>query len=188
MYRFKDGQYEFLPLPKQGDYNPTQMKLNIKDDAEGSGGGIEGDVFQNTTASYALDGVFRALGDFTDGGIAKWALRSSTGSLFLCLQLTNKSGSTSVIQRNAFNLALEEDDYQPDFMYNSNKSAISSVTIANNATVTIYLEFNAVLANMSGWYQSNKNYNWSFDLTRSGAYLVGSDMYAFYGSNGWVQR
>jgi hypothetical protein len=188
MYRFKDGHYEFLPLPKQGDYNPTQMKLNIKDDAEASGGGIEGDVFQNTTASYALDGVFRALGDFTDGGIAKWALRSSTGSLFLCLQLTNKSGSTSVIQRNAFNLTLEEDDYQPDFMYNSNKSAISSVTIANNATVTIYLEFNAVLANMSGWYQSNKNYNWSFDLTRRGAYLVGSDMYAFYGSNGWVQR
>ena len=188
MYRFNSGRYEFLPLPKQGDYNPAQMKLTIRDDAEASGGGIEGDVFQNTTASYALDGVYHSLGDFTDGGECKWALRSSTGNLFFCLQLTNKSGSAATIQRNAFNLALGEDDYQPNFMYNANKRAITSVTIANNDTVTIYLEYDAVLANMPGWYQSKKNSNWSFDLTRSGAYLVGSDMYAFYGSDGWVAR
>ena len=188
MYRFNSGRYEFLPLPKQGDYNPTQMKLTIRDDAEASGGGIEGDVFQNTSASYALDGSYHSLGDFTDGGECKWALRSSTGNLFFCLQLTNKSGSAATIQRNAFNLALEDDDYQPNYMYNANKSAITSVTIANNDTVTIYLEFDAVLANMSGWNQSTKNSNWSFDLTRSGAYLVGSDMYAFKGSDGWVTR
>ena len=188
MYRFNSGRYEFLPLPKQGDYNPAQMKLTIRDDAEASGGGIEGDVFQNTSASYALYGSYHNLGDFTDGGECKWALRSSTGNLFLCLQLTNKSGGTATIQRNAFNLALEDGDYQPNYMYNANKSAITSVTIANNDTVTIYLEFDAVLANMSGWNQSTKNSNWSFDLTRSGAYLVGSDMYAFKGSDGWVAR
>ena len=188
MYRFNSGRYEFLPLPKQGSYNPTIMSLYIKDDASESGGGIEGDVFQNTQASYSLDGTFRPLADFTDGGECKWALRSFTGNLFFCLQLTNKSGSAATIQRNAFSLALGEGDYQPNFMYNASKRAITSVTIANNDTVIIYLEFDAVLADLDGWYSSTKNSNWSFDLTRGGAYLVGSDMYAFYGSDGWVAR
>ena len=188
MYRFNSGRYEFLPLPKQGSYNPTIMSLYIKDDASESGGGIEGDVFQNTQASYSLYGTFRPLADFTDGGECKYALRSHDGNLFLRLQLTNRSGSTATIQRNAFNLTLEDGDYTPNYMYNANKIAITSVTIANGATETIYLEFDAVLADLDGWYSSTKNSNWSFDLTRGGAYLVGSDMYAFYGSDGWVAR
>ncbi len=188
MYRYNSGRYEFLPLPKQGSYNPTIMSLYIKDDASESGGGIEGDVFQNTQASYSLYGTFRPLADFTDGGECKYALRSHDGNLFLRLQLTNRSGSTATIQRNAFNLTLEDGDYTPDYMYNANKSAISSITIANGATETIYLEYDAVLADLDGWYSSTKNSNWSFDLYRGGAYLVGSDMYAFYGSDGWVAR
>lgn len=188
MYRFISGQYEFLPLPKQGSYNPTIMSLYIKDDASESGGGIEGDVFQNTYASYSLYGTFRTLADFTDGGACKYALRSHDGNLFLRLQLTNRSGNTATINRNAFSLTLEEGDYTPDYMYNVNKGSISSITIANGATETIYLEFDAVLADLDGWYNSTKNSNWSFDLYRGGAYLVGSDMYAFYGSDGWVER
>ena len=188
MYRFNSGQYEFLPLPKQGSYNPTIMSLYIKDDASESGGGIEGDVFQNTQASYSLYGTFRPLADFTDGGTCKYALRSHDGNLFLRLQLTNRSGSSATIQRNSFNLTLEDGDYTPNSMYNANKGAISSITIANGATETIYLEYDAVLADLDGWYSSTKNSNWSFDLYRGGAYLVGSDMYAFYGSDGWVAR
>ena len=188
MYRFNSGRYEFLPLPKQGSYNPTIMSLYIKDDASESGGGIEGDVFQNTQASYALDGTFRPLSDFTDGGEAKWAMRTSTGDLVLQVKLTNKSGTTSTIQRNAFNITLDDVDANPQYMYDDQKRAISSVSIANGATVTVYLEWDALFTQLDDWNTSTKNSNWSFDLTRSGAYLVGSDMYAFKGSNGWVAR
>jgi hypothetical protein len=188
MYRFNSGRYEFLPLPKQGSYNPTIMSLYIKDDASESGGGIEGDVFQNTQASYALDGEFRPLADFTDGGEAKWAMRTDTGNLVLKVKLTNKSGTTSTIQRNAFNIAIDEAGGNPQFMYDNQKRVISSVSIANNATVTIYLEWDALFTQLDYWNSSTKNSNWSFDLTRSGAYLVGSDMYAFKGSYGWVAR
>ncbi len=189
MYRMTDvNRYEYLPLPKQGDYNPTLMKLYIKDDASEGGGGIEGDVFANTTASYALDGTFKTLADFTDGGTAKWALRSYAGNIVFCLQLTNKSGSSRTIARNEFELVIENITSVPQYMYNANKSSISNITIANNATVTIYLEWDGILAQLSGWNNSTKNDNRSFDLTRSGAYLVGSDMYVFKGSDGWVQR
>ena len=188
MYRFNSGRYEFLPLPKQGSYNPTIMSLYIKDDASESGGGIDGDVFQNTQASYALDGTFRPLSDFTDGGEAKLAMRTSTGDLVLQVKLTNKSGTTSTIQRNAFNITLDDVDANPQYMYDDQKRVISSVSIANGATVTVYLEWDALFTQLSDWNTSTKNSNWSFDLTRSGAYLVGSDMYAFKGSNGWVAR
>lgn len=188
MYRFNSGRYEFLPLPKQGSYNPTIMSLYIKDDASESGGGIDGDVFQNTYASYALDGTFRPLSDFTDGGEAKWAMRSHDGNLFLRLQLTNRSGNTATINRNAFNITLDDVDANPQYMYDDQKRAISSVSIANGATVTVYLEWDALFTQLDDWNTSTKNSNWSFDLTRSGAYLVGSDMYAFKGSNGWVAR
>ena len=188
MYRFNSGRYEFLPLPKQGSYNPTIMSLYIKDDASESGGGIDGDVFQNTQASYALDGTFRPLSDFTDGGEAKWAMRSHDGNLFLRLQLTNRSGNTATINRNAFNITLDDVDANPQYMYDDQKRAISSVSIANGATVTVYLEWDALFTQLDDWNTSTKNSNWSFDLTRSGAYLVGSDMYAFKGSNGWVAR
>ncbi len=188
MYRYRDGQYELIPLPKQGDYNQFPMQLHIKDDAEQSGGGISGDPFTETQASYALDGEFRPLADFTDGGEAKWAMRTDTGNLVLQVKLTNKSGSTSTIQRNAFNIALEDVGAPPQYMYDDQKRAISSVSIANGATVTIYLEWDALFTQLSYWNTSTKNSNWSFDLTRSGAYLVGSDMYAFKGSYGWVAR
>ena len=188
MYRYRDGHYELIPLPKQGDYNQFPMKLHIKDDAEQSGGGIEGDVFQNTQASYALDGEFRPLADFTDGGEAKWAMRSLIGSLFFRIPITNKSGHTVNIPRNAFALTLEDGDYTANFMYDEDKRSISSFTIDDDETVIIYLEFTSVMANLSGWYTSTKNDNRSFDLYRGGAYLVGSDMYAFYGSDGWVAR
>jgi hypothetical protein len=188
MYRYRDGHYELIPLPKQGDYNQFPMQLHIKDDASESGGGIEGDVFQNTQASYALDGEFRPLADFTDGGEAKWAMRTDTGNLVLKVKLTNKSGTTSTIQRNAFNIAIDEAGGNAQFMYDDQKRAITSVSIANNATVTIYLEWDALFTQLDYWNSSTKNSNWSFDLTRSGAYLVGSDMYAFKGSYGWVAR
>lgn len=188
MYRYRDGQYELIPLPKQGDYNQFPMKLHIKDDAEQSGGGISGDPFAETRISYALDGEFRPLSDCTDGGEAKWAMRTTTGNLVLQVKLTNKSGTTSTIQRNAFNITLDDVDANPQYMYDDQRRAISSVSIANNATVTIYLEWDALFTQLDYWNSSTKNSNWSFDLTRSGAYLVGSDMYAFKGNDGWVAR
>lgn len=188
MYRIANNKYELLPLPRQGDYNPEVMKLRIKDDASGSGGGIEGDVFAETTASYALSGTYRPLTDFTDGGDCKYALRSSTGNLYMCLKLTNRSGSTKTINRSDFMLALDEINSAPQKLYNSSKTSVSSVSVNNNATVTVYLEWEAIFAQSSYWNSSTKNSNWSFDLTRSGAYLVGSDMYVFKGTDGWVSR
>ena len=189
LYReISSNRYEFMPLPKQGDYNPMVMKLHIKDDASASGGGIEGDVFTETTASYSLNGTYRPLADFTDGGDCKYALRSSTGNLYMCLKLTNKSGSTKTINRSDFELALDNITSVPQKLYNSSKSSVSSVTVNNNATVTVYLEWEAIFAQSSDWNSSTKNSNWSFDLTRSGAYLVGSDMYVFKGADGWVSR
>ena len=189
LYReISNNRYEFMPLPKQGDYNPMVMKLHIKDDASASGGGIEGDVFTETTASYSLNGTYRPLSDFTDGGNCKYALRSSTGNLYMCLKLTNKSGSTKTINRSDFELALDNITSVPQKLYNSSKSSVSSVTVNNNATVTVYLEWEAIFAQSSDWNSSTKNSNWSFDLTRSGAYLVGSDMYVFKGTDGWVSR
>ena len=188
MYKIVGSTYYLLPLPKQGDYNPTVMKLHIKDDASASGGGIEGDVFTETTASYSLNGTYRPLSDFTDGGDCKYALRSSTGNLYMCLKLTNKSGSTKTINRSDFELALDNITSVPQKLYNSSKSSVSSVTVNNNATVTVYLEWEAIFAQSSDWNSSTKNSNWSFDLTRSGAYLVGSDMYVFKGTDGWVSR
>lgn len=191
LYReISNNRYEFMPLPKQGDYNPEVMKLHIKDDATASGGGIEGDVFTETTASYALNGTYRPLSDFTDGGNCKYALRSSTGNLYMCLKLTNRSGYTKTINKTDFKLALDEFyDLTPKNMFNSTAGAgINSITVNNNATVTVYLEWEAIFAQSSYWNSSTKNSNWSFDLTRSGAYLVGSDMYVFKGTDGWVSR
>lgn len=188
MYRYRDGRYELIPLPKQGDYNQFPMKLHIKDDAEQSGGGIDGNPFAETRMSYALNGEFRPLTDCTDGGDAKWAMRTTTGNLILQIKLTNKSGTTSTIQRNAFNITLDDVDANPQYMYDDQRRAITSVSIANGATVTIYLEWDALFTQLDYWNASTKNSNWSFDLTRNGAYLVGSDMYAFRGSDGWVAR
>jgi hypothetical protein len=76
-------------------------------------------------------------------------------------------------------------------MYNSSKASRSSITIANNGTATIYLEFDAIFADIGGdWNYSNKNSSWSMDFARSGATLFGGDIYAMkdQATPGWTQR
>jgi hypothetical protein len=74
-------------------------------------------------------------------------------------------------------------------MYNSSKSAVTSVQIANNGTATIYLFFDAIFSGLgSDWSTSNKNSSWSMDFVRNSATLFGGDIYAMSGTNGWVAR
>lgn len=203
MYRFNNStnRYEFLPLPKQGDYNPEYYTLHVIDDAQQSGGGISGDnteeMFEQVLFSYALgnpndDSAYKTAWETTDNGTAKWCMRCN-GSLYMKTTLTNTSTSTKNIQRSAFQLDLSGlGPVSATHLYDSSKTQrdTSGVNIAGNGgTVTIYLEFDAIFPRIGGdWNSSNKNSSWSMDFTRDGATLFGGDIYAMKGSDGWVAR
>ena len=217
MYRFNNStnRYEFLPLPKQGDYNPEYYTLHVIDDAQSSGGGISGDdteeMFNQVLFSPSLDVVqlptnlpegYPSRSDFpegyvsawwtTDNGVGKLCMRCN-GSLYVKMTLTNASTSTKNLQRSAFQLDLNGlGPVSATHLYDSNKTQrdTSGVNIAGNGgTATIYLEFDAIFPRIGGdWNSSNKNSSWSMDFTRDGATLFGGDIYAMKGSDGWVAR
>ena len=196
MYRYNNSisRYEFLPLPKQGDYNPSVFKLKVIDDAEASGGGIPGrdteEMFKNVEFSYNLNGIYRTAWDCTDNGTAKWSMKSA-GSMYVKMNLSNKSGATSTVERGHFRLDLNgTGPVSATTMYNSSKQVVSSVQIPNNGTETIYLFFDAIFDRIgSDWRTSNKNSSWSMDFTRYGATLFGGDIYAqFSNTEGWEER
>ena len=217
MYRFNNStnRYEFLPLPKQGDYNPEYYTLHVIDDAQSSGGGISGDdteeMFNQVLFSPSFDGVqlptnlpegYPSRSDFpegyvsawwtTDNGVGKLCMRCN-GSLYVKMTLTNTSTSTKNLQRSAFQLDLNGlGPVSATHLYDSSKTQrdTSGVNIAGNGgTATIYLEFDAIFPRIGGdWNNSNKNSSWSMDFTRDGATLFGGDIYAMKGSDGWVAR
>lgn len=193
MYRTNGNTKEFLPIMAGDDYAPDDLVIHINDDASASGGGIPGNdteaMFNNVEFSSTLNGAYKTAWVSTDNGTGEWCLVSQ-GSLFVKMTLANTSGSTSTVQRSHFQLDLNGlGAVSASTMYNSSKSSVSSVSIANNGTVTIYLEFNAIFTGLgSDWTNSNKNSSWSMDFTRNGATLFGGDIYAMSGTDGWTQR
>ena len=196
MYRYNNSisRYEFMPLPKQDDYNPEFYTLNVVDDAQQSGGGVPGgtteEMFQNVSFSYGLSGTYKTAWDCTDGGTAKWAMKSA-GGLYVKMELKNTANSTSTIDRQDFELDLNGlGAVTPTTLYNGNKQSVSSITIASGATATVYMYFNAIFTGIgSDWVNSNKNSSWSMDFTRNGATLFGCDIYAYYSqTEGWTER
>lgn len=195
MYRSVSGgsTMEIFPLPMGTDYDPGALKVNIKDDASAGGGGIPGgttqEMFENVEFCPTLDGTYRTAWVSTDAGTGQWCIVSQ-GSLFVKMTLANTSGSTSTVQRAHFQLAL--DDLEPVSairMYNSSKQQVQSVSIPNNGQVTIYLEYDGIFNGLgSDWTNSNKNSSWSMDFQRNGATLLGCDIYAMSGTDGWVER
>lgn len=195
MYRMNGSTVEFQPLPKQGDFNPQVFYLDILDDAEASGGGVPGsdteEMFKNVEFSYNLNGTYHYAWDCTDNGTALYCMKS-LGSLYVKMNLRNTSGNTSTVQRGHFQLDLNGTGLvSATTMYNSSKQSVSSVSIPNNTTVTIYLFFDAIFNRLPSaeWNTSNKNSSWSMDFVRNGATLFGGDIYAMYsGTEGWVTR
>lgn len=195
MYRSVSGgsTKEMFPLPMGNDYDPGALVVNIKDDASASGGGIPGgttqEMFENIEFSPELNGTYRTAWVSTDAGTGQWCMVSQ-GSLFVKITLANTSGSTSTVQRAHFQLAL--DNLEPASairMYNSSKQQVQSVSIPNNGQVTIYLEYDGIFNGLgSDWTNSNKNSSWSMDFQRNGATLLGCDIYAMSGTDGWVER
>ena len=195
MYRSVSGgsTKEIFPLPMGTDYDPGALTVNIKDDASASGGGIAGDttqeMFENVEFCPTLDGTYRNALVTTDAGTGQWCMVSQ-GSLYVKMTLQNTSGSTSTVQRAHFQLDLNgQGMVSATTMYNSNKQAVTSVNIANNGTATIYLFFDGIFTGIgSDWTNSNKNSSWSMDFQRNGATLLGCDIYAMQGTDGWVER
>ena len=208
MYRYNNSisRYEFLPLPKQGDYNPSVFKLKVIDDAEASGGGIPGrdteEMFNNIAFAPHLDGaldpdthtfVYKTAWECTDNGTAKWLMRGG-GDLYVRMLLKNGSSSTSDLPRGTFQVDIEgTGPVSATTMYDENKRVISSVSIASGGTATIYLHFQELFQRIGAdWdYSASDPYNndnWSIDFTRNGATLIGGDIYAKKGTNGWIKR
>ena len=209
MYRTNNsegGRKELLPLPKQGDYNPSVFKLKIVDDAEASGGGIPGrdteEMFNNIAFAPSLDGaldpdthtlVYKTAWDCTDNGTAKWLMRGG-GDLYVRMLLKNGSSSTSNLPRGTFQVDIEgTGPVSATTMYDENKRVISSVSIASGGTATIYLHFQELFQRIGAdWDMSASdpynNDNWSIDFTRNGATLIGGDIYAKKGTDGWIKR
>ena len=196
MYRYNNSisRYEFMSLPKQDDYNPEYYTLNVVDDAQQSGGGVPGgtteEMFQNVSFSYGLSSTYKTAWDCTDGGTAKWAMKSA-GGLYVKMELKNTSNSASTIDRQDFELDLNGlGAVTPTTLYNANKQSVSSISIASGGTATVYMYFNAIFTGIgSDWLNSNKNSSWSMDFTRNGATLFGCDIYAYYSqTEGWTER
>lgn len=193
MYRYQSGRYELLPIPMGTHYDPSDMLLKIVDDASASGGGIPGnntqEMFENVEFSPTLNGTYRTAWVTTDPGTGQWCMVSQ-GSLYVKMTLSNTSGSTSTVQRGHFQLDLNGlGPVSATTMYNASKSAVTSVQIANNGTATIYLFFDGIFTGIgSDWTSSNKNSSWSMDFTRNGATLLGCDIYAMKGTDGWTER
>lgn len=193
MYRTNGNTKEFMPIMASDGYTPDNLTIYIKDDAEASGGGIPGadtqEMFNNVEFSSELNGTYRTAWVSTDNGTAEWCLVSQ-GSLYVKMTLKNTSGSTSTVQRAHFQLDLNGQGLvSATTMYNSSKSAVTSVQIANNGTATIYLFFDAIFSGLgSDWATSNKNSSWSMDFVRNSVTLFGGDIYAMSGTNGWVAR
>ena len=201
MYRFNDsiGKYEFIPLPDDSYYNLFPATLKILDDAQQSGGGIAGNTtqeqFQNVAFGYDTDSThFKTAYVSTDNGTAEYSMKGD-GSLYVMLNLTNTSGQTSTINRGDFELFLDGNRCVPITMYNNSWSSVSSVNIANNSTVTIYLFFDNIFSQLGNdWITSNQNNAWSMDFRRSNATLFNCDFYCMRYQNaspatrGWVTR
>lgn len=196
LYRMNNSinKKEFLPLPKQDDYNPEYYTLHVRDDAQASGGGISGDdteeMFNQILFSYNLNGVYKTAWETTDNGTAEYCMRCF-GSLYVKLTLTNTGTSASNVTRASLQCNLNDTGFvSASTMYNENKQVVNSVNIAaNGGTATIYLEFDSLFNRLGGeWTTSNKNSSWSMDFIRNGATLFGGDIYAMYGGDAWISR
>lgn len=199
MYRYNSGHYEFIPLPDDTYHNNFPATLQIIDDAQQSGGGIAGNTtqeqFQNVAFGYDTDSThFKTAYVSTDNGTAEYSMKGD-GSLYVMLNLTNTSGQTSTINRGDFELYIDGYRCVPSTMYNSSWSSVSSVNIANNSTVTIYLFFNDIFSQLGNdWTSSNQNNSWSMDFKRNYSTLFNCDFYCMRYQNaspatrGWVTR
>lgn len=199
MYRYNSGKYELIPVPKYGNVDNSNLTLKIIDDAQASGGGIGGntseEMFNNVSFGYSLDGTYKTAWECTDNGIAKYCMKGD-GSIYVKMNLTNKSGATSTILMSDFKLDLDgKANRVPNTMYNASKSSVSSISIPNNDTVTCYLYFDNIFSAIGAdWSTSNKNSSFSMDFSRSGATLIGGDIYCMLYTNaspatrGWVER
>ena len=199
MYRYTGGRYELMPIPKYEGLDNSNLTLRIVDDAQSSGGGIGGntseEMFNNVAFSYSLDGIYKTAWECTDNGIAKYSMKGD-GSIYVMMNLTNKSGATSTILMSDFNLDLDgKTSRVPNAMYNASKQSVSSISIPNNGTVTCYLFFDNIFASIGGdWYSSNENSTFSMDFKRLDATLIGGDIYCMLYTNaspatrGWIER
>ena len=208
MYRYNNSisRYEFMPLPKQDDYNPEYYTLNVVDDAQQSGGGVPGtdteEMSKNVSFASHLDGaldpdthtfVYKTAWDCTDNGTAKWLL-SGGGDLYVKMKLSNTSNSTSTINRGELQVNLEDTGFvSPHTMYDENKRSISSISIPSGGSVTIYLWYEALFQRMGARWDNTQSdpYNnscFSMFFTRNGATLFDADIYAKKGEDKWIKR
>lgn len=196
MYRTNGNAKEFLPIMASDGYTPDNLTILIEDDAEASGGGIPGadtqEMFENIEFSPTLNGTYRNAWVTTDGGTGQWCMVSQ-GSLYVKMTLKNTKSSAATFQTGNFQLDLNGlGPRSASDMYNSSKTHITSVTVPSGGTVTIYLFYNAIFTELgSDWTTSNKNSSWSMDFTRNSGTavtLLGCDIYAMSGTDGWVER
>lgn len=200
MYRWTESGYEVIPLPKNQFFNNFPASLRIIDDAQQSGGGIAGgttqEMFENVLFGYNINNAstFKTAYQTTDNGTAEYTL-AGNGDLYVKMNLTNTSGSTSTIAKNDFELYLQDIRCVPQTMYNSSGTSVSSVNIPNNSTVAIYLYFSEIFQQIgSDWTYSNKNNAWSMDFKRNNATLFNCDFYCMKYENspsqtiGWIQK
>lgn len=146
--KFSNGRWWVIPLPNGGKstMNKCPFKLYVTNDPISGGGGVS-NWLNDVLFSYTLNGVYKTANECTDEGSGNYSMKTTYGDVYIKLTIKNTSGSSSVISGNDIEIyANERNLIAHPIIYNSSNTAVSSLTIPANGTVTCTFRFDGLLS------------------------------------------
>lgn len=191
MYYYDSGKFYYIPLPKQGDYNPAIMYLNVSADAEEGGGGID-DPGNDVAFSPSFGQEYYRANECTEEFSGNRIMSNDTGELLIRVKLNNTSNFPSTFKKNDFRAYQFYDgdvSKYPSYMFDKEPGSVSggltSISIPANSSKYIWFYFDNILYSVKS---SNINTTVEMNFNRSGNTIWNGALNYYHGSVGWITR
>lgn len=191
MYYYNSGKFYFIPLPKQGDFNPAIMYLNVSSNAEEGGGGID-NPGNDIAFSPSFGHEYYRANECTDEFSGNMVMSNTTGELLIRVKLTNTSNFSATFKKNDFRAYQFYDgdiDKYPTYMFEKEPGSVSggvtSISVPANGSKYVWFYFQDILYNIK---TGNINTTVEMNFNRSGKAIWNGALNYYHGSVGWTSK
>lgn len=182
MIKRGSGIITYIPLPKVGDYNPTEMFLYIDNTA-----GLEiVNNASNTTFAPQYGGQYFSYNAVMDEGTPQYAMSNYDGTLLVHIKVKNKSAGSKTYYRENFVMVYPKNDVA-DSMFTSEPSGsggVKSVTFNGGETKDLWFEYSGFLYEIKS---TDKNNTVEIEMQVNGLELFNGNFYYHRGVPGWTK-
>lgn len=182
MIKQGSGITTYIPLPKVGDYNPTEMYLYIDATA-----GLEiVNNSANTTFAPQFGGQYYSYNAVMDEGTPQYAMSNYDGTLLVHIKVKNKSTGSKTYYRENFVMVYPKNDV-PDSMFTSEPTGsggVKSVTFNGGETKDLWFEYSGFLYGITS---TDKNNTVEIEMQVNGLELFNGSLYYHRGVPGWTK-